>query len=135
MKKITNSILALCAVVLLTANVAQASFPVKKEAKKENTEQLSSVNAPSVSESTVEASEKAATKVESATKSEAKNALAGMDQEKIITLLLWFFLGGLAAHRWYVGKPAGWNILFILTAGGCGVWAIVDLVNILTDKF
>ena len=58
-----------------------------------------------------------------------------MDQEKLITLLLWFFLGGLAAHRWYVGKPTGWNILFILTAGGCGVWAIVDLINILTDKF
>ena len=59
----------------------------------------------------------------------------GMDEEKMITLLLWFFLGGLAAHRWYAGKPVGWNILFILTGGGCLVWAIVDLVNILTDKF
>jgi hypothetical protein len=135
MKKITNSILALSAMVLLSTGIAQASFPVKKEAKKETTEQVSSVNAPAVSATTVEASEKAATKVESASKSDANNALAGMDQEKIITLLLWFFLGGLAAHRWYKGKPAGWNILFILTAGGCGIWAIVDLVNILTDKF
>jgi hypothetical protein len=50
-------------------------------------------------------------------------------------LLLLLFLGGLAAHRWYKGKPAGWNILFILTAGGCGIWALVDLVNILTKKF
>ncbi len=135
MKKITNSVLALSALVLLSAGIAQASFPVKKEAKKETTEQLSSINAPVVSATTVEASEKAATKVESASKSDANNTLAGMDQEKLITLLLWFFLGGLAAHRWYVGKPTGWNILFILTAGGCGVWAIVDLINILTDKF
>lgn len=57
------------------------------------------------------------------------------DREFIILLLLWFFLGMFAAHRWYAGKPAGWNILFILTAGGCGIWAIVDLVNIITGNF
>jgi hypothetical protein len=49
--------------------------------------------------------------------------------------LLWFFLGGFAAHRWYAKKPIGWNILFILTAGGCGVWAIFDLVNIIKGDF
>lgn len=59
----------------------------------------------------------------------------GGDNEKLITILLWFFLGLFAAHRWYKKKPVGWNILFILTAGGCGIWAIVDLVNIITDKF
>ena len=58
-----------------------------------------------------------------------------MDEEQLITLALWFFLGGLAAHRWYAGKSAGSNILFILTAGGCGIWAIVDLINILTGDF
>ena len=135
MKKFTNSILALCAVVMLSAGSTYASFPVKSNSKKEITkEQVSSVNAPTVSESTVKASKEAATKLESANSTDAKNALAGMDQEKLITLLLWFFLGGFAAHRWYVGKPVGWNILFILTFGGCGVWAIVDLINILTDK-
>ena len=136
MKKITNSILALSAVVILSAGSAYASFPVKSDSKKEVAkEQVSTVDAPAVSESTVKASEEAATKLESPNTTDAKNALAGMDQEKMITLLLWFFLGSLAAHRWYVGKPVGWNILFILTGGGCGVWAIVDLVNILTDKF
>ncbi len=136
MKKITNAILALCAVVMLTAGSTYASFPVKSNSKKEVAkEQVSTVDAPAVSESTVKASEEAATKLESANSTDAKKALAGMDQEKIIILLLWFFLGGLAAHRWYVGKPVGWNILFILTAGGCGIWAIVDLINILTDKF
>ncbi|MDZ7847578.1 MAG: NINE protein [Owenweeksia sp.] len=43
--------------------------------------------------------------------------------------------GLFAAHRWYAGKPTGWNILFILTGGGCGVWAIVDLINILKQDF
>ncbi len=60
---------------------------------------------------------------------------AADNNEMWITLALWFFLGGFAAHRWYRGKPAGWNILFILTLGGCGIWAIVDLINILTGKF
>ena len=54
---------------------------------------------------------------------------------KWIAVALWFFLGGLAAHRWYAGKPIGWNILFILTLGGLGVWWIIDLINILTDNF
>lgn len=53
----------------------------------------------------------------------------------IITILLWFFLGGLAAHRWYAKKPAGWNILFILTLGGLGVWWLIDGIMILTDSF
>lgn len=52
-----------------------------------------------------------------------------------IALLLWFFIGFLAAHRWYAKKPAGWNILFILTLGGLGIWALVDLIYIVTGKF
>lgn len=53
-----------------------------------------------------------------------------------IALALWFFLGWpFAAHRWYAGKPIGWNILFILTLAGLGVWAIVDLVFIITGDF
>ncbi len=57
------------------------------------------------------------------------------DDKFIITALLWFFIGGLAAHRWYKGKPAGWNILFILTLGGLGIWWLVDGIMILTDSF
>jgi len=61
-------------------------------------------------------------------------AKAGKD--KWVGVALWFFLGWpFAAHRWYYKKPVGWNILFILTIGGLGIWAIVDLINILTDNF
>lgn len=62
-------------------------------------------------------------------------AAAGADNEMVVLLLLWLFLWPLAAHRWYAGKPAGWNVLFILTIGGFGIWALVDLINILTDNF
>jgi len=44
-------------------------------------------------------------------------APVGDGDDLIITLLLWFFLWPLAAHRWYRQKPVGWNILFILTLG------------------
>ena len=60
-------------------------------------------------------------------------AVAGDDQ--IVALLLWFFLGGLAGHRWYLGSPIGWNILFILTLGGVGVWWIIDGIDIITKKY
>lgn len=60
-------------------------------------------------------------------------AKAGKD--KWVGVALWFFLGVFAAHRWYYKKPTGWNILYILTLGGLGIWAIVDLINMLTDNF
>lgn len=62
-------------------------------------------------------------------------AAAYMAYDKWVAVAFWFFLGLFAAHRWYAKKPTGWNILFILTLGGLGIWAIVDLINILTDNF
>lgn len=50
------------------------------------------------------------------------------------TLLLCVFLGGLGAHRFYVGRT-GSGIAQLLTGGGCGVWALVDLVMIITGRF
>jgi hypothetical protein len=76
--------------------------------------------------------------IKSAVKKIEKSSKAPMskgDRELLILIALWFFLGAFAAHRWYAGKPVGWNILFILTAGGCGVWAIIDLVNIIKGDF
>lgn len=50
------------------------------------------------------------------------------------TLLLCFFLGGLGGHRFYVGKN-GTGILMLLTLGGFGIWAIIDLVVIACGSF
>ncbi len=129
MKQINKLFAAALVAILLISGSAYASFPVKNETKKEQTsksDSKSEINALSIDQSQVAAT----TKVESADPAAAN----GLD-EKWILVLLWFFLGGFAAHRWYKKKPAGWNILFILTGGGCGIWAIIDLINILTDNF
>lgn len=62
-------------------------------------------------------------------------AAAAASETFIIALLLWFFLGWIAGHRWYLGSPIGWNILFILTLGGLGIWWIVDGIDIITQKY
>lgn len=62
-------------------------------------------------------------------------AAAGSVDSKIVAILLALFLGWIAGHRWYAKKPAGWNILFIITGGGLFIWWLVDFINILSDKF
>ena len=53
------------------------------------------------------------------------------DRSWIATLLLAIFL---PVHRFYVRK-IGTGILFWLTAGGFGIWYVVDIVMILLDVF
>ena len=57
-----------------------------------------------------------------------------MLRKKTTTFLLCFFLGLLGAHRFYSSK-IGTGILMLLTAGGLGVWYLIDLVSIITGKF
>lgn len=116
--------------VLLVSGSVYASFPIKNTTTTSTTEVSTSV---SNSTETVEMTKSEMKK--SLKEASKKNNAKGMDTEMIITLLLWLFLGGLAGHRWYKGKPTGWNILFILTGGGCGIWALVDLIHILQGKF
>ena len=53
------------------------------------------------------------------------------DRSWLVTLLLAIFL---PFHRLYVGKI--WTgILYWLTAGGFGIWYIIDIVMILLDQF
>ena len=50
------------------------------------------------------------------------------------TLLLALFLGGLGAHRFFVGK-IGTGILQLLTLGGLGIWALIDIIMIIVGSF
>jgi len=50
------------------------------------------------------------------------------------TLLLALFLGGLGVHRFFVGK-IGTGILQLLTIGGLGVWALIDIIMIAVGSF
>ncbi len=52
----------------------------------------------------------------------------------LTALLLCIFLGGFGAHRFYTGHT-GTAVVQLLTLGGCVVWAIIDLVNIITGNF
>ena len=56
------------------------------------------------------------------------------NKSKIVAAVLCFFLGVLGAHRFYVGK-IGTGLIQLLTAGGFGVWWIIDFVVILLGGF
>jgi hypothetical protein len=51
-------------------------------------------------------------------------------KSQLIALLLVFFLGYLGIHRFYLGYTTI-GILQLLTLGGCGIWALIDLIRII----
>ena len=56
------------------------------------------------------------------------------DKGFVPTLILCILLGWLGIHRFYVGKT-GTGILMLLTVGGLGIWALIDLIVIATGGF
>lgn len=55
-------------------------------------------------------------------------------KSRLIAALLCWFLGVFGAHRFYVGRPVS-AIFMILTIGGLGLWAFVDLIVIVCGDF
>lgn len=52
-------------------------------------------------------------------------------KSQLIALLLCIFIGVIGIHRFYLGYT--WQgVVQVLTLGGCGVWALVDLIRIIT---
>ena len=62
-------------------------------------------------------------------------ANVSLSEKKILpAFLLCFLLGVFGAHRFYVGK-VGTGVLQLLTLGGLGIWAMIDLIMIIVGAF
>lgn len=57
-----------------------------------------------------------------------------INKEWIITLVLWFFLWIIWAHRFYNWKIWTW-ILMLLTLGWLWIWALIDGIIIIVGNF
>ena len=53
------------------------------------------------------------------------------NKSQIIALVLAALVGYLGIHRFYLGYTTI-GILQIITLGGCGIWALIDLIRIIT---
>ena len=61
-------------------------------------------------------------------------AAATSEKDWTVLLILSILLGGLGVDRFYAGS-IGLGILKLLTAGGCGIWWLVDIIMIVTGGF
>tara|TARA_R110002020_G_scaffold143100_1_gene315280 strand:+ start:711 stop:1049 length:339 start_codon:yes stop_codon:yes gene_type:complete len=100
------------ALLLMISTTTFAGFPVERKAKV--TTELNTA--------------------EEATSELVSPAAVAADRQTV-AILLWLFLGAFAAHRWYLGSPILWNIVFILTAGFFIVGWVIDGVEIITGTY
>lgn len=55
------------------------------------------------------------------------------DKSFTTALILSILVGGLGVDRFYLGYT-GLGVAKLLTLGGCGIWAIIDIILIATGK-
>jgi TM2 domain-containing membrane protein YozV len=56
------------------------------------------------------------------------------DKNLGVILVLFLFLGFFGIHRFMAGK-IGTGVLFLLTLGGLGIWALIDLITMASGNF
>lgn len=59
---------------------------------------------------------------------------AGDGFDWLTTLLLCFFVGCFGAHRFFT-KNTAIAVVQLFTLGGCGIWALIDFIMILTGAY
>ena len=57
---------------------------------------------------------------------QAQSAYDDVKKSAGVAYAFWFFLGGIGGHRFYLGYK-GVGIAMLLTLGGLGVWALIDV--------
>ena len=118
--------LVLMIALLSVSNLAIASFPVEK-ARAVETSVTTEV---SQTVSTLE-SPKVQNQEQVQSADDYTSPAAGGGKSQLIALLLAFFLGGIGIHRFYLGYT--WQgVVQLLTLGGCGIWALIDIIRIIT---
>ena len=53
-------------------------------------------------------------------------------QSKVTMIIVCWLLGGLGIQRLMMGYSNWW--LMLITAGGCGIWTLVDFIKIITGS-
>lgn len=106
--------LAIMSIFMLVSSFSYASFPVERQ-------MVTTVNEE--------------TSIEESTTVLSSPAAVAWSEDQTIAILLWFFLGGLAGHRWFLKSPWYWNVLFILTFGFLFVGYIIDGIEIITGSY
>ena len=113
----TKITIALISAFMLLGSFAYASFPVERTV------------------STQMVGLEDGTTIEKSVTSVSSPAAVAWSEDQTIAILLWFFLGGLAGHRWFLKSPWYWNVLFILTAGFFVVGWVIDGIEIITGSY
>ena len=71
------------------------------------------------------------TRLENTDISESEMALQSQMKDPLLSILLSIFIGTLGVDRFYIGD-IGLGIGKLLTAGGCGIWWLIDIF-LITD--